>query len=51
MPEGVDWISLVEVRDQWRTLVDTAVNVRGALRAVKATSEELQALHAPRGAQ
>jgi hypothetical protein len=26
--EGVDWIHLVQDRDQWRTLVNTAMNLR-----------------------
>jgi hypothetical protein len=26
--DGVDWIELAQDRDQWRTLVDTMVNLR-----------------------
>jgi hypothetical protein len=25
---GVDWLDLAEVRDQWRTLVNTVMNLR-----------------------
>jgi hypothetical protein len=26
--EGVDWLQLAQVRDQWRTLVNTVINIR-----------------------
>jgi hypothetical protein len=26
--DGVDWIELAQDRDQWRALVDTAMNLR-----------------------
>jgi hypothetical protein len=30
--DGVDWIELVQDRDQWRSLVNTVMNLRGSLK-------------------
>jgi hypothetical protein len=30
--EGVDWMHLAQDRDQWRTLVNTVMNLRGSIK-------------------
>jgi hypothetical protein len=29
---GMDWIDLAQDRDQWRALVNTAMNLRGSIK-------------------
>jgi len=30
--EGMDWIELVQVRDNWRALVNKVMNLRGSIK-------------------
>jgi hypothetical protein len=33
--EGVDWTHLAEVRDQWRAVMNTVMNLRGFIKGVE----------------